>query len=109
MEQDIYDGAWKLFDHDPATGRTIWMLVDGDKTHFRIDMPVGAILDANHDAEMETMGKRFGDYNRIASIPTPLFYQNGLSQAVKQKDDGWLKRWLNDGDHKKFRTSRGSV
>ncbi|TGP26099.1 MULTISPECIES: hypothetical protein [unclassified Mesorhizobium] len=107
--EDIWDGPWKLFEHDPATGRSVWMMMQDDQTVFRIDMPIQGILDSNHEREMETMGNRFGDYRPLASVPLPLFHANGLAEAAREKDDTFLKRWLNDGDFKKFRTSRGNV
>jgi hypothetical protein len=109
VEQDIYDGDWKLFEHDPVTGRCVWMMMQDDKTVFRIDMPIQSIIDNNHEREMETMGRRFGDWRPLASVPLPLFHAYGLAEASHGKDDAFLKRFLNDGDFKKFRTSRGKV
>ena len=109
MEPEIWDGAWKLMEHDPLTGRSVWMTVQDDQYVFRVDMPLDDIFTANNDAVIETNGRRFGDYNRVASVPHHLIYQNGLNDAVEQQDSRWLSRWLNDSDNKKFRTSRGSV
>lgn len=106
---DVYDGAWKLMEHDSATGRSVWMTVQDNQYVFRVDMPLDEIFDANHDAHMATMGNKFGDYNRIASVPHHLVYQNGLNDAIVQKDDKWISRWVNDSDNRKWRTSRGRV
>ena len=94
-------------DHDLATGRSVWMAVQDDRYVFRVDMPLDDIFVANHEAEAETNGKRFADWHRVASVPHHLIYQNGVNDALSQHDDKWLSRWLNDGDHRKFRTSRG--
>ncbi len=109
MEQEVWDGAWKLMEHDLATGRSVWMTVQDDQYVFRVDMPLDDIFTANNDAVIDTNGRRFGDYNRVASIPHHLVYQNGVNDALEQGDSRWLSRFLNDGDNRKFRTSRGSV
>ncbi len=107
---DIVDSnGFTLFDHDLVTGRCVWVKHEGDKDIYRIDMPIGAILDANHEAEMATHGQRFGDWNRVASIPHHLAYANGVNQAIEQRDDKWLSQFLNSSDHAKLRTSRGRV
>lgn len=108
-EPEIRDGNWLLMEHDIVTGRSVWMTVQDDQYIFRVDMPLDAIFDANQEAEIATMGRRFGDYNRVASIPHHLVYQNGVNDAIEQRDDRWLARYLNNSDNRKFRTSRGSV
>lgn len=105
----VRDGRWELFDHDAPTGRTVWVTEDDGKIVFRIDTPVDEILEANVEAEKATQGQRFGDWNRAASIPLQLYHSAGLAEAVQQGDDAFLKRFLNDGNHAKFRTSRGSL
>ncbi len=106
---EVRDGDWTMIDHDFETGRSIWMLAQDDKYVFRVDMPLNDIFDQNNDAVIETIGRKFGDYNRVASIPHHLVYQNGVNDAIEQQDGRWLNRWLNDSDNRKFRTSRGSV
>ena len=106
---DIWDGAWKLMDHDVQTGRSVWLTVQDDQYVFRVDMPLDDIFDANREAEALTNGRRFGDYNRVASIPHHLVYNNGVNEAIEQQDKVWLSRYLNDSDNRKWRTSRGKV
>jgi len=106
---EIRDGDWVMIDHEFETGRSTWMKEEDGKYLFRVDMPINDILDSNNDALIDTIGRKFGDYRRIASVPHHLIYQNGLDEAVSQDDDKWLKRWFNDPDHQKFRTSRGRV
>lgn len=102
-------GDWVLFDQDPETGTMIWMMLDGDKTVFRIDQNVDPILEANAEAEKLTQGKRFGDWNRIASVPLRLVEKTGLDIATSMRDQRFISKWMNDGDNAKFRTSRGRV
>lgn len=106
---EIWDGPWKLFDYDYATGRSTWLMHEGDKMTFRVDQPADAIIEANAEAEKETMGKRFGEWNRAASIPLELYHSSGLQEAWRQNDHAWIARFLNDSDNRKLRTSRGNV
>lgn len=107
MLDEVWDGGWLRVELDLATGRSVWMTEQDGQLVLRVDMPLDAIFDANQEALAATMGKRFGDYNRVASIPHHLVYQNGVNDAIEQQDGAWLSRWLNDGDNAKFRTSRG--
>lgn len=103
------DGAWTLIDYEVETGRSTWMTEQDGQYVFRVDMPLNDIFDQNNDAVVESIGRKFGDYNRVASIPHHLIYQNGVDDAMQQHDSKWLAKWLNDPDNKKFRTSRGRV
>lgn len=106
---EVRDGDWTMIDHELATGRTVWMTEQDGKFVFRVDMPLNDIFDQNNDAVIETIGRKFGEYNRVASIPHHLIYQNGVNEALEQQDGRWLSKWLNDSDNRKFRTSRGVV
>lgn len=101
--------SWVLFDRDALTGREIYFMLDGDKTHWRIDTPIDGLVDANAEAVKATEGVRFGDWNRVASVPLNILEKTGLDTAVQMQDDRFLSKWLNDGDNAGFRTSRGRV
>jgi len=101
--------SWVLFDRDVLTGREIYFMLDGDKTHWRIDTPIDGLIDANHEAEKASHGNKFGEWNRVASVPLNLLEKTGLDTAVQMQDDRFLSKWLNDPDHRGFRTSRGKV
>jgi hypothetical protein len=47
MSDEIRDGDWTLFDHDPARGRTIWHLHQDGMDHYRIDYEVEQLLEQN--------------------------------------------------------------
>lgn len=106
---DIWDGAWKLMEHDPASGRSVWMTIQDEQYVFRVDMPLDDIFTANREAEIASQGQRFGDYNRIGSVPLHLAYQNGLDDAIEQQDGAFVSRFFNNSDNRKWRTSRGKV
>jgi len=110
MSQDIRDGAWRLVDFDPASGRSIWhTLGEAGEDVFRVDMPADATIEANKAEFNATMGERFGDWRRIASMPAGHFFETGLAEAARQGDDAFMSRWLNDADNRAFRTFRGVI
>jgi hypothetical protein len=101
--------GWMLFDTDPVTGRKVYLTEQDGQFYAMVEQPLQDIFDANHDAEMASHGKPFGDWVRAASMPHHLVYHNGINDAVIQKDRKHLARVLNDSDNQKFRTSRGRV
>lgn len=107
----IRDGDWRLFDHDFQTGRSVWVMEDGNKTHWRIDYPVDRLVEANTVARNNAGAGWKGDYHRIASIPQNILYDEnlGLIKAHEEGDDAYLSRWLNSSDNRAFRTKEGRV
>lgn len=102
--------GFTLLKDDPATGVSVWIKAEGENLVIRTyQRNLDAIFTANNEAEAATNGRRFGDWNRIASVPHHLVYQNGLNEAIEQRDDRYISKVLNDADNRKFRTSRGRV
>ena len=107
----VRDGDWTLFEWDPATGRTVWQMFDGQKVVFRVDTPVHQTIEENAAFRNSTPDGWKGDYHRIASVPMNLLYDAnlGLNEAIQQGDDKHLSRWLNDSDNRAWRTKEGRV
>lgn len=107
---EITDRDFSLLGHDAETGDTVWIRFNDDGSFvIRHDQDVERLIRQNVEAEKETYGKRFGDWNRFGSVPDAIAQESGLDQAWEQRDMKWVKRWFNDPDNKKFRTSRGTV
>lgn len=100
-----------FFDHDPEIGRTVWLVFDdqGNLKGAHVEQEIDAILDANAEAEKASHGVRFGDYQRVASVPLTFFEKTGLGDAIDGGDKRYLSKVLNDSDNSRFRTSRGRV
>ncbi len=100
-----------LFDDDPVIGRKTWLLFDerGNIRGAYVEQDVDAIVAQNREAEKATHGVRFGDYNRVASVPLTFLEKTGLGDAVDQGDRRFMSKLLNDSDYSGFRTSRGRV
>jgi hypothetical protein len=100
-----------LFEHDPEIGRTVWLIFDerGQLRGAHVEQDIDAIVAHNREAEKETHGRRFGDYNRVASVPLTFLEKTGLGDAIDQRDRRFVSKILNDSDFSGFRTSRGRV
>lgn len=100
---------WRLLGFDQETGKTAWMLFneDGSLT-VKTFMPVDDLLEANAAAMALDDGRWKGEMHRVASVPMHI-WQRELAPAVQQNDDAYVNRWLNDIDHRKFRTKGGNV
>lgn len=100
-----------FFEHDPEIGRTVWLVFDdkGNMKGAHVEQEVDPILEANKMYADMTAGRRFGDYNRIASVPLTFLEKTGLDQAIDAGDRQYISKVLNDSDYSGFRTSRGRV
>jgi hypothetical protein len=60
MDQEIWDGNWRLADHDVVTGRSVWVTVQDGQTIARVDMPNDKLEDifaVNHAFERSDNGE----------------------------------------------------
>jgi len=113
LGRTITDGDWELFDYEPASGRSVWMMEDkmtGAVT-FRTDYPVTALINANEQARNEAGKAWGGDWHRVASIPLNVLYdeKTGLDKAFTEGDKAFTSKWLNDSDNRAWRTKEGRV
>lgn len=105
----IRDGSWRLHDYDFQTGRSTWCMEDGGEMVFRIDTPVDHIVRENEFTRNATAGNAMGDWVKIASIPLNHAYEQNLVRAHTEGDDKFVKRWLNDGDNRAFRSFEAHI
>lgn len=89
--------------------KVLWYCEDSDgNIETCVQTLVQPVLDANRRAYNESYGKRWGDGQIVASIPLPLYFGN-LGEALKNGDQAYVKRYLNDSDNVKLRTWRGKL
>lgn len=105
----IRDGDWTLFSHDHQSGRSVWHLHDGEKDVWRVDYPVDALMAENAAVRNAADRAWRGDWHRVASVPLNVAYDSGLVKAQSQGDDNFVKRFLNDGDNRAWRTREGNI
>lgn len=100
-------GSKRIFDRDPAAGTTTyWHVTDKGEYVVETVQDVTAIANANKRAYNDTPNK-YGDVNKVASIPLSVYYE--LKRKGIADDPVALKRWLNDGDNRVFRTRAGTL
>jgi len=104
----VRDGAFELFDWDPRTGVSVWRAYDGEKYVYRTDTPFDP--GDNQRAQAQVAGQRWreGVGERVAEIPLNVVYEQ-LGNAAREKDTGYIKRFLNDSDNAKFRVKEGRL
>ena len=107
----IRDGSWRLFDHDMQTGRSVWCVEDGNKTHWRVDYPVENLIAENTAVRNSAEKAWTGDWHRVASIPLNVLHDEkmGLMKAQAEGDDKYVSRWLNSSDNRAWRTKEGTI
>lgn len=101
-----WDGDFALLSWDDATRTATWVRFDEDGGYtFRTDQHAAEnAIEPNAEFAKATEGKKFGDWVRIASVPNIIAEQHQLDDRLKNGDFG---KWLNDGDNRAFKTSRG--
>lgn len=105
----IRDGDWVLFDSDIQMGRYVWRRTNDDGTvTFRTDYHVDETLEANKAMRNAVDPGWKGDWHKVASVPVGTFWDQ-LAEASRQGDDKFISKWLNDADHRAFRTKEGTV
>ena len=103
-------GNWVLFSDDPVTGIRRYRLDLGNGTavmrteYHRTE----ELLAVNHEEAASNLNTRWGDGKVVARIPMNVLF-NQLGEAVRDGDDAYVNRWLNDPDHAKFRTRGGKL
>lgn len=83
---------------------------DDDTETFTIEtvQDVSNLIELNRaEFDEHTSLDRFGDMNRVASIPMNVYFD--LKNKGITDDTKAMKRWLNDPDNRFFRTRPGRV
>lgn len=98
----------RVFSRDAFTGvTTYWLYDEGtDTAVLRKEQEVTGIVEINR-AEFNDAPARWGDGQRVASIPMTVYWE--LKRTGIVDDQAALRRWLNDPDNRFFRTRPGAV
>lgn len=104
----MIDGQWELVDFNPETGKQTYVLFEGETMRVREVIPVDATLEQAARMRADNAGYRQPDYSLQAMVPENIF-QKELAPAFEQYDRGYVRKWLNNADNKKFRTRDGTA
>jgi hypothetical protein len=107
MSGDIRDG--RVLDVDAAAGLTEIYHYDPETEGFTIEtvQDVTALVEQNKYLWNADSGERFGELTRVASIPLPIYW--ALKQEGAIDDPKRFRAWLNNPEHRFFRTRGGRV
>lgn len=98
---------WHLIEFDPAKRKKIWIkLGEGDQILVREEIEVDESVALAAQLRAENSGSRQPEISMQAIIPENIFHEQ-LAEAYKQQDRGYIRKWLNDGDHGRFRVRDG--
>ena len=106
-------GDWRVFTAHPDTAIYTLMQDVGDAfVVCTVQLDTEPLFDMNRELEINSQGKRFGDGQRMASVPLHLAYTKEGGYIMQRLDDGdrkGVRKFLNDSENYKFRTFRGKL
>lgn len=106
---DPFGGEGTILSRGPDYVLWARMNADGSTTVCNQSL-IDPVLEANAEARAETDGKRWGDGQRIASVPNSLLYGDGYyAKARAAGDKKAMMKWLDDSDQAKLRTKTGRL
>ena len=108
MSAPLWNGEWVLIHSSPITQTYIKDNGDGTSTIKKVTA-VDPILESAAADRSDNAGRRWGEGQIIGTVPETIFYQSGYAEAKTNHDAKWLKRFWNDGNHKKLRTFDGTI
>lgn len=109
MDHPIYKHGQVLHVDRAAGTRAVYYDIDEDQGAIVTEMlNQSELLDANTELRNDTANTRFGDLPLVASVPMHLA-EEILFPALKNHDDAFVKKWLNDSDNIGFRTRGGQL
>jgi len=99
----------RLFSHNPELGITRWFHDDGlGNCTIESVQNVDPLVELNHFAQKEqTKLHRWGEGKIVATIPLSIYLK--LKAEGKDKDQAFMRRWLNDPDNRMYRRFLGKV
>ena len=98
----------RLIDHDETTGisHVFHLEADGTAT-ITAEQDFAPTLELNKQEYNHAGNDRFGEWNKVASIPLTIY--NDMVKSGMVNDQAALKRWLNDSSNRFFRTRPGTI
>lgn len=109
-EPIVRDGDYELLTCNPEMGTSTWIKYNEDGTAtLRKTIVWDQYLKANEFARSMTAGQRWGDGKVVSSVPLAYALKTGYGDAVREGDTKWKQKFLNDIEHRKFRTFEGKV
>ena len=106
----VRDGDFELLTANPEAGTSTWIRYNSDGTAtLRKTVMWDQYLKNNEAIRSATAGQKWGDGKVVSSIPLAYALKTGYGEALKEGDTKWKQKFLNDIEHRKFRTFEGKL
>jgi hypothetical protein len=100
---------WRLVDKTPL--KAVWWLDMGNGQYIqKTEYFTEELIADNRRQQVDNLNEKFGDGKIVARVPMNIAFGNSyFSDALKNKDENAMSKWLNDKDNEAFRTFGGKV
>lgn len=105
-------GDWHCIGSNPISGVSTWIQADGDDVNIQTRQDVTALLNENTAIRNITQSGWKGDgLHSVARIPLSMLHdtKSSLGEAIKEGDDKFVARFLNNSEMSKLRTKEGNL
>lgn len=106
---DPFGGDGMLVTNEPD--RRVWIREHPEKKGVWeqcVVQPVDQIFEANQEL-YNAAGTRWGETALVASIPASMYWHGDYAKARENRDEKWMKQFLNSSDNRKLRTRPGKL
>ena len=101
--------GWVLVEDKPDIGMRVWECDMGDHTIIKTEHYVANdFFEANKVEFNESASHRWKDGRVVGHVPLHTLFRE-LGGAIKDGDEKYITKWLNDPDRRRFRTFEGEV
>lgn len=108
----LIEGEWVKIAENPQSGVSTWAMSEGEDIHIQERQDLSVLLDENK-ALMNMSNKTWkGDkLHSVARIPLVMLHDknSGIGEAMREGDETYIKKVLNDGDNVNLRTKGGTL
>lgn len=102
------DGDWHLVDVDPAARkRKYYRFHDGCEQFMTVEDQEDVMVQ-NNELLKRSQSDPQKEWRLEARIPMSTYFDQ-LHEAVEQKDEKYISKWINDSDNRGYRTHVGNA
>lgn len=102
---------WRCIASNPLSGVSTWVKYEEDGVLVQERQNLDALLDENKAQRNLAQNNWRGDWHSVARIPLSMLHSKteAVSDAVREGDTDWVRRFLNNSENEKLRTKDGRL